>query len=135
MEGSRRPTEHTVRSKHFSVDADKFCSDKWVQTNGQEELLLPGLNYTQRQMFWLSGANVWCSKVAVFIIDPLKVCSIIFFKARPQALKLSVLTGAHSPDKFRVQGTFSNMAAFSRDWGCPVGSNMNPPKEDKCKVW
>jgi len=90
--------------------------NKWVQNNGQEPLL-PGLNYTQRQMFWLSGANVWCSK------------------ARPQALKLSVLTGAHSPDKFRVQGTFSNMAGFSRDWGCPAGSNMNPAKQDKCKVW
>jgi len=90
--------------------------NSWVHNHGAEPLL-PGLNYTQRQLFWISGANVWCSK------------------HRPKALKLSVLTGAHSPDKFRVQGAFSNMAGFSRDFNCKVGSKMNPPKEDKCKVW
>ena len=85
-------------------------------------------------MFWLSAANVWCSKVHIFDLNYENNYKIIL-KTRPQALKLSVLTGAHSPDKFRVQGTFSNMAAFSRDWNCPVGSKMNPPKEDQCKVW
>ena len=69
------------------------------------------------------------------ILLKLSFVLINFLQARPQALKLSVLTGAHSPDKFRVQGTFSNMAAFSRDWGCPLGSNMNPAQEDKYKVW
>ena len=68
-------------------------------------------------MFWISGANVWCSK------------------SRPQALKLSVVTGTHSPDQFRVQGAFSNMAGFARDFNCPVGSKMNPAEESKCKVW
>merc|ERR1712032_1273418 len=48
--------------------------DKWVKTNGQE-LLLPGLNYTQRQMFWLSGANVWCSKVEQALRRGLGSCS------------------------------------------------------------
>eukprot|EP00092_Neocalanus_flemingeri_P037441 GFUD01040769.1.p1 GENE.GFUD01040769.1~~GFUD01040769.1.p1 ORF type:complete len:795 (-),score=190.06 GFUD01040769.1:142-2526(-) len=90
--------------------------NSWVAKHGAEPLL-PGLNYTQKQLFWISGANVWCSK------------------HRPQALKLSVLTGAHSPDKFRVQGAFSNMAGFSRDFNCREGSKMNPPKKDKCKVW
>merc|ERR1712106_485464 len=90
--------------------------NSWVRRHG-EEPRLPGLNYTQRQLFWISGANVWCSK------------------HRPKALKLSVITGAHSPDKFRVQGAFSNMAAFSRDFKCKEGSKMNPSKEDKCKVW
>ena len=60
------------------------CLDEWVNTHGEEQLL-PGLNFTPRQMFWISAANVWCSK------------------SRPQALKLSVLTGTHSPDQFRVQ--------------------------------
>jgi len=90
--------------------------NSWVVQNG-EETLLPGLNYTQRQLFWISGANVWCSK------------------HRPQALKLGVLTGAHSPDKFRVQGAFSNMHGFARDFRCKTGSKMNPPKENRCKVW
>ena len=29
---------------------------------------------------------------------------------------------------------FSNMDDFSRDFNCPVGSNMTPPKENKCQV-
>ena len=64
----------------------------------------------------VSAANVWCAKY------------------RPKALKLRVLTGVHSPDQFRVQGPFSNMDDFSRDFNCPIGSNMNPPKENKCQV-
>jgi len=88
----------------------------WVKENGPEPRL-PGLNYTQNQLFWISAANVWCAKY------------------RPKALKLRVLTGVHSPDKFRVQGPLSNMNEFARDFHCPVGSNMNPPKEEKCQVW
>ena len=88
--------------------------DKWVSRN-QEEPLLPGLHYTQRQLFWVSAANVWCAKY------------------RPKALKLRVLTGVHAPDMFRVQGPFSNMKEFATDFRCPVGSQMNPIK--KCKVW
>jgi len=90
--------------------------NQWIKTNGVEQLL-PGLDYSPRQLFWISAANVWCSK------------------ARPQALKLSVLTGAHSPDQFRVQGAFSNMPAFARDFNCPVGSKMNPNKDKQCSVW
>ena len=66
--------------------------------------------------FKVSAANVWCAKY------------------RPKALKLRVLTGVHSPDQFRVQGPFSNMEDFSRDFNCPIGSNMNPSKENKCQV-
>ena len=130
-----------------------------MSRNGAEPRL-PGLNYTPRQLFWVrsktldgihhpnlitivflkvSAANVWCAKY------------------RPKALKLRVLTGVHSPDQFRVQeslqkaknnllflpsltwvfqlqGPFSNMEDFSRDFNCPVGSNMNPPQENKCQV-
>ena len=63
-----------------------------------------------------------------------------------------VKTGVHSPAQFRVQvctikfnvicndniffqGPFSNMNDFAKDFNCPVGSNMNPEKQDKCKVW
>jgi len=90
--------------------------NSWVSQHGTESRL-PGLNYTPRQLFWVSAANVWCAKY------------------RPKALKLRVLTGVHSPDQFRVQGPFSNMDDFARDFNCPVGSNMNPPKENKCQVW
>jgi len=90
--------------------------DSWVSKNGPE-LLLPGLPYSGKQMFWISAANVWCSKY------------------RPQALKMLVKTGVHSPSQFRVQGPFSNMNDFAKDFNCPVGSNMNPAMKEKCKVW
>jgi predicted metalloendopeptidase len=91
--------------------------NEWVNEHGSERLL-PGLQEsTPNQMFWVSAANVWCSKF------------------RPQAMKLKVLTGVHSPDPFRVKGPMTNMGEFSSDWNCPSGSNMNPNPEAKCKVW
>jgi len=90
--------------------------DDWIEQNGEDKLL-PGLNYTQKQLFWISAANVWCAKY------------------RPKAMKLRVMTGVHSPDQFRVQGTFSNMEEFAQDFKCPGGSSMNPPKDEKCSVW
>jgi len=79
------------------------------------EPILPGLEYTPRQLMWLSGASVWCEV------------------RRPASLKQQVLTDPHAPARFRINGPFSNMASFGEDWGCPVGSPMNPAK--KCSVW
>ncbi|KAJ8983668.1 hypothetical protein NQ317_003455 [Molorchus minor] len=88
--------------------------NKWVKRNSKEALL-PGLKYTPNQMFWISAANTWCAKY------------------RPESLKLRILTGYHSPGHFRVLGPFSNSEYFVKDFGCPLGSKMNPKK--KCLVW
>jgi len=88
--------------------------NKLVELNGPEPLL-PGLNYSQRQLFWLSSAQAWCNVM------------------RPATLKNRVLTDPHSPGNFRVNGPFANMPEFSQDWGCPLRSKMNPVK--KCVVW
>jgi len=87
----------------------------WVQRNGQSEPVLPGLNYTQNQLFWISAANVWCNKY------------------RPESLKLRILTGVHSPGEFRVRGPFSNMPDFNSDFSCAPTSFMN--SANKCHVW
>jgi len=79
------------------------------------EPILPGMNFSPRQLFWLSSARVWCNA------------------KRPGALKKQVLTDPHSPAQFRVNGPLANLREFSQDWGCPVGSPMNPAK--KCQVW
>ncbi|XP_026818159.1 neprilysin-2-like [Rhopalosiphum maidis] len=87
----------------------------WSKRHGVEPRL-PGLrDYTPEQMFWVSAANVWCSKY------------------RPEALKTEITSNSHSPDRFRVIGPFSNLEDFSNDFRCPLGSNMNPVK--KCQVW
>jgi len=87
---------------------------KYVKQNGQEQKL-PGLNYTTDQLFWISAAQTWCSVY------------------RPEAMKMRITTGVHSPGMFRVLGPMSNMKEFSNDFQCPEGSPMNPVS--KCEVW
>lgn len=88
--------------------------DRWVSRNSDEQFL-PGVNYTGRQLFWVSAATIWCSKT------------------RNEELEQMIVTDEHVPDKYRVIVPFSNMEYFARDYNCPVGSNMNPAK--KCKIW
>lgn len=87
---------------------------KIVQENG-EELPLPNLNYTSRQLFWISAASQWCSV------------------ERPESMKLHITMDVHSPERFRVNGPMSNVEEFSRDFECPSGSKMN--NENRCRVW
>ncbi|XP_035210704.1 neprilysin-2-like isoform X2 [Stegodyphus dumicola] len=85
----------------------------WVRDHGRETKL-PGLKYTQNQLFWISAANVECAKV------------------RPEVLSLDIISDSHSPSKFRVNGPLSNLPEFSEDFHCSSGSPMNP--ESKCTV-
>ncbi|CAG5102248.1 Similar to Nep2: Neprilysin-2 (Drosophila melanogaster) [Cotesia congregata] len=86
----------------------------WADRNTPEPTL-PGLPYSPRQMFWISAANTWCSVY------------------RPEALKLRITTGFHSPGEFRILGPMSNMPDFAADFQCPLNSRMNP--KNKCAVW
>lgn len=87
---------------------------RWSQ--GIVEPRLPGLKqYNQNQMFWISAANKWCSKY------------------RPENMEAMLLSDSHAPGEYRINIPMSNIEAFSRDWNCPVGSNMNPV--EKCEVW
>lgn len=93
---------------------NKLSTDRWMFRHGTEKRL-PGINLDQKQLFWLSAANVWCSKY------------------RSKSLESRIRTGAHSPGMFRVKGPFSNSREFATDFKCPRGSNYNPTK--KCEVW
>jgi len=88
---------------------------EWVKEHGVEPRL-PGLQeYTPQQMFWLSNANVWCSKDSKIYIN-----------------YISKYDG-HSPSRIRIIGSLSNIKDFSDDFRCPLGSNMNPA--EKCQLW
>ncbi|KAF7995392.1 hypothetical protein HCN44_006499 [Aphidius gifuensis] len=92
-----------------------YCAYNNWASNNELEKKLPGFNFNPRQMFWISYANTWCSKI------------------RLQTQKLKLTTDSHSPSEFRVNGPLSNIEEFSTDFGCPKGSKMNPEK--KCTMW
>ncbi|XP_052820639.1 endothelin-converting enzyme homolog isoform X2 [Mya arenaria] len=88
--------------------------EDWLSKH-EEELPLPAVNLTHRQLFFLSFAHVWCSK------------------STKEADHLGILSDPHSPGEFRVIGTLSNSYEFAKAYKCPKNSPMNPDK--KCVVW
>lgn len=50
-----------------------------------------------------------------------------------ESTTLTIEKDDHSPPKYRVIGSLSNLPEFSNEFNCPLGSKMNPV--DKCEVW
>ena len=46
---------------------------------------MPGISLSPAQMFWVSGASVWCAR------------------HRPGDLRMSVTLGTHTPSNYRIQ--------------------------------
>ncbi|XP_041978385.1 neprilysin-4-like [Aricia agestis] len=88
---------------------------RWLEHHDASDELMPGLNHTHKQLFFLNFAQVWCGAM------------------RPEAMRNKLKTTVHSPGRFRVVGTLSNSEDFAREWNCPPGSSMNPV--NKCSVW
>nr|XP_034338189.1 neprilysin-1-like isoform X1 [Crassostrea gigas] len=91
--------------------------ERWLRSSrkGKPEPFLPGLDYTPKQLFFLSAAHVWCGLV------------------RPEEAARRILTDGHSNYEARVNGPLQNNLEFSKAFNCPVGSYMNP--KDKCIIW
>ncbi|KAK7678079.1 hypothetical protein QCA50_018872, partial [Cerrena zonata] len=81
------------------------------------EYLLPGLPYTREQLFFISFANQWAQNI------------------KPESVAIRVRADPHSPNRFRVEGTLSNVPEFAEAFKCPAGSKMNPPQEKRCLFW
>nr|XP_020845555.1 phosphate-regulating neutral endopeptidase isoform X2 [Phascolarctos cinereus] len=91
---------------------------KWIndKRQGVEEDLLPGVKFTNNQLFFLSYAHVRCNSY------------------RPEAAREQIQIGAHSPPQFRVNGAVSNFEEFQKAFNCPVNSTMNRGTES-CRLW
>ncbi|XP_073816907.1 endothelin-converting enzyme homolog [Musca autumnalis] len=76
---------------------------------------LPRLKYSGKQLFFISYAQLWCSDV------------------HPVIKNLQTSTDLHVPGKYRVIGPLSNFEEFSREFNCPIGSNMN--RYNKCEIY
>ncbi|MFZ0455804.1 MAG: M13 family metallopeptidase [Ignavibacteriaceae bacterium] len=73
--------------------------------------------YTPTQRFFLGWAQVWESNT------------------RPQTAKLLIKTDPHSPDRFRVNGPFSNMPEFWKAFNVKEGEPMRAPAVKLVKIW
>jgi len=109
----------------LSVDGVKTLCEDIADVGGLKMAFHAYLNHAQeegttptvdeRKMFWTSFAQTWCNKV------------------RGRAIRLSVLTDEHAPDRTRVIGTLAQNPDFAEDFQCPVGSTMRPATQ--CHLW
>ncbi len=80
---------------------------------------LPGLmgRFTHDQLFFLSSARVYCTKLT------------------KDWREKDLLNDVHSPNKFRVNGMMRNSAEFAKSFDCKAGSKMAPTSDERCDVW
>ncbi|XP_055356514.1 uncharacterized protein LOC129601679 isoform X2 [Paramacrobiotus metropolitanus] len=82
---------------------------RYLARPGIREPLPPGMdNFTPLQLFFLSAAQVWCSK------------------SSPYRERQNLLTDRHAPPKWRVNGVVSNIPEFAQSFNCSPNSPMNP---------
>ncbi|CAG2169814.1 unnamed protein product [Oppiella nova] len=93
-----------------------FRAFKKLQLRYGADRLLPGLNLTQTQLFFLKFAQNWCQTMT------------------EEGTLTALKTWKHTPGKHRVIGTLHNSVEFSRAYNCPEGSPMNPIHKCHCAI-
>ncbi|XP_067119033.1 neprilysin-3-like [Centruroides vittatus] len=83
--------------------------------NERKDILEDFEMYTPDQMFFISYATMWCDSKT------------------DDELRLFLNLDNHSPEKFRIIGTVSNMKEFSEAFKCGNDKPMNPA--NKCILW
>ncbi|ORX33753.1 hypothetical protein BD324DRAFT_584453 [Kockovaella imperatae] len=90
---------------------------KSVATKSEDTQKLPGLDFTDEQLFFIAFGRVWADVI------------------RPATAVQRVRSDPHSPNIWRALGTLRNSAEFHKAFGCKSGSFMNPPKDEQCQLW
>lgn len=106
------PTLNEHINSNVGVEMTYAAYQQFVDRSHAEPML-PGLDYTPNQLFWISAVRPSC--VAL------------------QLEKYHIDYECDVPYPYSVNGPLSNSERFSRDFNCKVGSPMNP--ENKCKLW
>ncbi|KAH9063412.1 Metalloprotease [Lactarius vividus] len=81
------------------------------------EYLLPGLNFTRDQLFFIAFGRIWAENI------------------KAAALVQRIRTDPHSPAQFRVDGTLHNVPEFAKAFNCSPKAKLNPPPEKRCLLW
>lgn len=85
----------------------------WVERHGEPEPFAEGIGGDQ--VFFLAMAQNWCTVQS------------------PENARLLATTDSHSPGRFRVLGTLSQVPAFATAFRCEAGKRMAP--KNRCEVW
>ncbi|EFX64783.1 hypothetical protein DAPPUDRAFT_65920, partial [Daphnia pulex] len=80
------------------------------------EYRLPGVNYTDNQLFFSSLTDRFLRRLSFFFTTLYLIPSF-----------------AHSPGKYRANGVLQNSPTFSQFFNCRLDSPMNPA--NKCQLW
>lgn len=86
-----------------------------IDINHLDTERLPALDYSNKQLFFIGYAQLWCNDVA------------------PQYRNMMVNTDSHMPGEFRVIGPLSNFDEFAKEFKCQQGTPMNPIQ--KCQIF
>ncbi|XP_028518921.1 membrane metallo-endopeptidase-like 1 [Exaiptasia diaphana] len=112
IHGRQTLDENIADNGGIRIAYEAYCTS--LKFDGPDQSL-PGINLTQKQLFFLSFGQLWC-------------------KHKPRASAINSLhTDVHSPAKARVNVVLQNMKEFAETFNCPKGSPMNPEK--KCVIW
>ncbi|XP_034242363.1 neprilysin-11-like isoform X2 [Thrips palmi] len=87
---------------------------RYLQRAGPEPRLVGLEEFTPEQLFFLGFGTTWCESTT------------------RESLLNEVLTDAHAPHRFRVQGSLANSREFAAAWGCPTQQAAAQPQ---CLVW
>jgi len=88
---------------------------KDVLLEHNEDPLLPSLNMTRHQQFFLAMAQTWCASFT------------------DQATKTQLTSDPHSPPMFRVKGVLRNFPAFYEHFNCASSTSCMENKQ--CSLW
>jgi len=82
-----------------------------------DDFLLPGLKFTREQLFFISFARAWAMNI------------------KPASAIARLRSDPHSPNRWRVDGTVTNIPEFGKAFNCPIGTKLNPQMKDRCLLW
>ncbi|KAH8414267.1 hypothetical protein KR215_001752, partial [Drosophila sulfurigaster] len=95
--------------------AVRIAFKAYLRMLNDQKKMLPTLNFSDLQLFFISFAQVRCNDV------------------HSGARSLQVVVDQHVPGKFRVNGPLENFNEFSKAFLCALGTPMNP--EVKCQIY
>lgn len=91
--------------------------DAWQLSLQGKPAPAPIGGFTPDQRFFLAFANFWREKT------------------RPEAERMYLVSDPHSPERWRVNGTVSNLEAFATAFGCHAGDPMVRPPAQRLQLW